>query len=379
MSKRIYVVAGEMSGDAHAAWLLRSLKNKIAAIEIRGAGGPLMAEVAGPGIHNWLNQAAVMGIWEVLKNYRWFRQKFYEMLHDLQHFRPDVLLLVDDPGFNLRFAKAVKKISPETRIIQYVCPQVWAWNHRRIPLMEQILDEVLCLFPFEQKIFSNKNLKSTFVGHPIVDELEHSRIPQVTVNKTIIGLFPGSREREVTRLFPLMMDVARDLHRTHPELQFQVPAANQALASTIRKHLETAGMLDTVHVTIGGSHELMQRAQCAVIASGTATLEAAYYGLPYCLVYRVAPLTYIMAKLLVKIRRIGIVNILAEKDVVKEFVQNEATTENVATELRRLIQSEAARESMRTDMRQTVALLGGLGAHDRAADAVAQWLAGNHL
>ena len=379
MSKRIYVVAGEMSGDAHAAWLLRSLKDKVPAIEIRGAGGPLMAEVAGPAIHNWLNQAAVMGIWEVLKNYRWFRQKFYEMLHDLEHFRPDVLLLVDYPGFNLRFAKAVKKLSPETRIIQYVCPQVWAWNHRRIPLMERILDEVLCLFPFEQTIFQNKNLKSTFVGHPIVDELEHARIPQITENNTLIGLFPGSREREVARLFPLMIDVASDLHRTHPGLHFQVPAANQSLATGIRKLIENAGMSDTIHVTIGGSHELMQRAQCAVIASGTATLEAAYYGLPYCLVYRVAPLTYIMAKLLVRIRRIGIVNILAEKDVVKEFVQNQATVENVSGELLRLLESEAARESMRADMRQTVALLGGPGAHDRAADAVAQWLTGNHL
>ena len=175
-----------------------------------------------------------------------------------------------------------------------------------------------------------------------------------------------------------MLDVARDLHRSHPELQFQVPAANQALASAIRKHLETAGMLDTIHVTTGGSHELMQRARCAVIASGTATLEAAYYGLPYCLVYRVAPLTYIMARLLVKIRRIGIVNILAETDVVKEFIQNEATMENVSADLRRLIQSEAARESMRADMGRTVALLGGPGAHDRAADACAQWFTGIH-
>jgi lipid-A-disaccharide synthase len=379
MSKRVYMVAGELSGDAHGAWLLRSLKQKVAAVEIRGAGGPNMSEVAGPGIRNWLDQSAVMGVWEVLKNYKWFRQRFYEMLAELQEFRPDVLVLVDYPGFNLRFAKAVRKASPETRILQYVCPQVWAWNKRRIPMMARILDEVLCLFPFEQAIFQNKNLKTTFVGHPIIDELEAERITEVARNERLVGLFPGSREREVASLFPLMIESARRLEKAKPDLSFEVPAASAALAGEIRKLLEEAGMADRIRVTEGGSHSLMQRAGCAVIASGTATLEAAYYGLPYCLVYRVAPLTYLMAKLLVKIRRIGIVNILAEKDVVQEFVQDEARADNVSGEMLRLLESAEAREEMRREMAETVALLGGPGAHDRAAEAVAKWLVGAHL
>lgn len=379
MSKRVYMVAGELSGDAHGAWLLRSLKQKVAAVEIRGVGGPNMAEVAGPGVRNWLDRAAVMGVWEVLKNYGWFRERFYAMLADLQEFRPDVLVLVDYPGFNLRFAKAVHKAAPETRIVQYVCPQVWAWNKRRIPMMARILDEVLCLFPFEQMIFQNKNLEATFVGHPIVDELEAERIKGVTRDQSLVGLFPGSREREIASLFPLMIEAARELDRAKPGLYFEVPAASAVLAKEIQRMLAEAGMADRIRVTDGGSHSLMQRAGCAVIASGTATLEAAYYGLPYCLVYRVAPLTYVMAKLLVKIRRIGIVNILAEKDVVKEFVQGEARVENVSGELLRLLESEEAREAMRKELAETVALLGGPGAHDRAAEAVARWLTGSHV
>ncbi len=379
MSKRVYMVAGELSGDAHGAWLLRSLKQKVAAVEIRGVGGPHMVEVVGPGVRDWLDRAAVMGVWEVLKNYRWFRQRFYEMLEEVREFRPDVLLLVDYPGFNLRFAKAVKQAVPETRIVQYVCPQVWAWNKRRIPMMARILDEVLCLFPFEQAIFQNKNLKTTFVGHPLVDELETNKISEVTRDERLVGLFPGSREREVAGLFPLMIEVARELDRVKPGLCYEVPAASAVLGKEIQRLLEEAGMADRVRVTKGGSHSLMQRAGCAVIASGTATLEAAYYGLPYCLVYRVAPLTYLMAKLLVKIRRIGIVNILAEKDVVREFVQEEAKVEGVSGELIRLLDSEEAREEMRREMAATVSLLGGPGAHERAADAVAKWLTETHL
>jgi lipid-A-disaccharide synthase len=169
------------------------------------------------------------------------------------------------------------------------------------------------------------------------------------------------------------------LDRDIPGLSFEVPAASAALAEDIHKLLDSAGMADRIGVTKGGSHSLMQRAGCAVIASGTATLEAAYYGLPYCLVYRVAPLTYAMAKLLVKIRRIGIVNILAEKDVIREFVQEDATVANVSGELQRLLDSGEAREEMRREMAETVALLGGTGAHDRAAEAVAKWLTGTHL
>ena len=376
MSKRLYVVAGELSGDAHGAGLLRALERMVPAVDIRGAGGPQMAAVAGDGLEDWVEQSAVMGFWEVLKRYGWFKKRFAGMLADLRDFRPDVLLLIDYPGFNLRFAEAVRKASPQTRIVYYISPQVWAWNKGRIPKMVCLIDEMLCLFPFEEPIFREAGLATTFVGHPIIDELEESRIPGVARDERLVGLFPGSREREIAGLFPMMIATARELHAWRGDLTFETPAASAALARQIHEQLREAGAEGLIRVTDRDSHGLMQRAGSAVIASGTATLEAAWFGLPYCLVYRVAPLTYLLAKMLVKIRFIGIVNILADEEVVTEFIQHHAEPGRVAGELKRLIASPGGREILQAKLAQTTAKLGGAGAHGRAAAAVARWLTG---
>ncbi len=374
MSKRVYVVAGELSGDAHGAGLLRSLRTMVLDLEIRGAGGPEMAAVAGSGLRDWVEDAAVMGVWEVLKHYGWFKARFAEMLAEIQQFAPDVLLLVDYPGFNLRFADAVKLACPETRILYYISPKVWAWNKQRIPKMARLLDEVLCLFPFEPPIFQQVGLKATFVGNPLVDELEAQRISNMVPDELLVGLFPGSREREIARLFPMMIETAKRLKSWENSLSFEVPAASAKLAAQIHAQLAEAGVGDLVTVTTGGSHSLMQRAGCAVIASGTATLEAAYYGLPYCLVYRMAPLTYLMAKLLVKIELVGLVNILAGECVIEELIQSKAEPVGVSRALREFLESPAKREALRVKLAATTAMLGGLGAHERAARAVAGWL-----
>ncbi len=373
MSKRVYVVAGELSGDAHGAGLLRSLVEMVPDLEIHGAGGPEMAEMAGPGLRDWVEDAAVMGVWEVLKRYGWFKQRFAEMLAELKKFQPDLLLLIDYPGFNLRFAEAVKRECPQTRIVYYISPKVWAWNKRRIPVMARVLDEVLCLFPFEPPIFQAAGLKSTFVGNPLVDELEEKRLPAAHREERLVGLFPGSREREIARLFPMMIATAQRLKSSDAGLKFEVPAASAKLAAQIRGLMAEAG--DLITVTTGGSHSLMQRACCAVIASGTATLEAAYYGLPYCLVYRVAPLTYVLGKMLVKIEHIGLVNILAEEGVVEELIQARAEPVAVARSLGGFLESPAKRETLQARLAETSAKLGGKGAHQRAARAVAEWLA----
>lgn len=375
MSKRLYVVAGELSGDAHGAGLLRSLKEMVPGVEIRGTGGPEMEEVAGSGLKDWVEDAAVMGIWEVLKRYGWFKARFDEMLADLKQFQPDVLLLIDYPGFNLRFADAVKRDCPGVKIVYYISPQVWAWNKGRIPKMVRILDEMMCLFPFEQPIFQNAGLKTTFVGHPLVDELEEKRLPDVVRDENLVGLFPGSREREVARLFPMMIESARKLREWRGDLKFQVPAASPKLVGQIDALLKEAGASDWITVTSGGSHALMQKACCGVIASGTATLEAAYYGLPYCLVYRTAPLTYVLAKILVKIRHIGLVNILAEEGVVEEFIQGAAEPVAVSKALREFLEFPEKRTALQSRLAETTAKLGGGGAHEKAAGAVARWLA----
>lgn len=375
MPHSLFVIAGELSGDAHGAGLLRSLKCSMPDLLIAGAGGPQMQQIAGPGLRDWVEDAAVMGIWEVLKHYRWFQQQFRELLNELISQRPDVLLLIDYPGFNLRFAKAVKKKIPGIKIVYYISPQVWAWNRGRIPQMARVLDEMMCLFPFEEEIFSSAGLRTTFVGHPLVDELEAERKPH-TRDEKLVGLFPGSREREVSRLFPMMLKSAALLHTLSPELRFSAPAASSKLAALMRQQVTEQKLSEWVNVTDGGSHELMQRASCGVIASGTATLEAAYFGLPYLLVYKVAWPTYWLGKLLVRIRFIGLVNILAGRAVVKELIQSHAEPVAVAAELRRIRENSHLRESIVADLLSTARLLGGQGAHERAAGIVLQWLKG---
>jgi lipid-A-disaccharide synthase len=375
MSESLFVIAGEISGDAHGAGLLRALREKFPQLVIAGAGGPQMKALAGEGLRDWVEDAAVMGIWEVLKHYGWFREQFQQLLDQAVAMRPQVLLLIDYPGFNLRFAKALRSKLPETKIIYYISPQVWAWNRGRIPVMARILDEMMCLFPFEEEIFSSAGLRTTFVGHPLVDELESERL-DVARDLGLVGLFPGSREREVHRLFPMMLDAAQCLLRQQADLRFEAPAASARLAQTMRRMVAEENLGDRVQVTDGGSHALMQRACCGVIASGTATLEAAYFGLPYLLAYRVAWPTYLLGKMLVRIDFIGLVNILAKRAVVRELIQTQAKGEIVAAELRHFLDHPSARAKLTESLQQTAALLGGLGAHQRAAAVVAEWLSG---
>ena len=371
MSGRLYVVAGELSGDAHGAGLLSSLLEKRPGLAIAGVGGPQMAEVG--GTRDWVEDAAVMGVWEVLKRYGWFKERFGEMLAEVKEFRPDVLLLIDYPGFNLRFAKAVKRECPSVKQVYYISPQVWAWNKKRIPKMVALLDQMMCLFPFEEPIFANAGLKTKFVGHPLVDELEEKRILGVQRDESLVGLFPGSREREVEGLFPMMIASAKRLRDWKPELRFEAPAASPKLAARMRAMASEAGADAYVTVTDGGAHALMQRAISGVIASGTATLEAAYFGLPYWLVYKVAGLTYVLAKLLVKLKYIGIVNILAGEGVVKEFIQGAAEPEQVVPAMQELIGNPQVREALQARLAETSSKLGGLGAHARAAGVVDEW------
>ena len=373
MSGALYVVAGEMSGDAHAAGLLEALLRTHPDLRIKGAGGPNMQQVAGTDINDWLDQSAVMGVVEVLRHYSFFKQSFDRMLAEIREFQPDILLLVDYPGFNFRFAAAVREHLPKTRIVQYVCPQVWAWKKGRIPKMVELFDEVLCLLPFEPAIFDGTGLKATFVGHPLVDELEEARIT-VTRESELVALLPGSREPEVRKLFPMMLEAAVRLRSSKPELRFAVPAANEKLHELISAMAKDKDLGASLTILDGGAHELMQRASCGVVASGTATVEAAYYGLPYCLVYKLSWPTYLVARMVVKIKHVGLVNILAGEEVVEEFIQSEADPCHVSQALKRFITKPEEITKLREKLADTLAKLGGTGAHERAASAVAAWL-----
>ena len=374
VSQSIYLVAGEVSGDTHGACLMAALRDQVPEAVFHGAGGPEMNAVSGQ-VTNWVEDAAVMGIVEVLKHYKWFKQRFAEMLDACVALSPDVLVLIDYPGFNLRFAAAVREKLPNIKIVYYISPQVWAWNKGRIPKMAETLDLMLCIFPFEQEIFQSAGLKTIFTGHPLVDELEEKKI-HVEREHGLVGLFPGSREREVARLFPLMVETARRMNSHHPQWRYEAAAASEKLAKSMREIVSAAKLTDSsmIKITTGNSHALMQRATCGVVASGTATLEAAALGLPYCLVYKVAWPTWAMGKMLVKLDYIGLVNILAGEKIVEELIQSEADPNHLENILNELLTDEAARERLRERLLETASKLGEPGAHHRAAAEIAKLL-----
>jgi lipid-A-disaccharide synthase len=187
MSKSVYVVAGEVSGDTHGAELMEALQEELEEVGFRGLGGPRMAELSDGGVTDWVDDAAVVGVWEVLRRYGWFKERFDRVLDELLKWSPDVLLLIDYPGFNLRLAKQVHERSPSTKIVHYVAPQVWAWNQKRIPQIAATHDLMLCLFPFEVPLFENAGLRSRCAGHPLVDELEERRAEVKRDARTVSG------------------------------------------------------------------------------------------------------------------------------------------------------------------------------------------------
>lgn len=376
MSQSVYLVAGEISGDIHGAELMVGLRNEFREIEFHGLGGPKMAAEAGGAIEDWVDDAAVMGIVEVLKRYSWFKKRFDKTVAEVLKLKPTVLLLIDYQEFNRRLAKAIKAALPETKIVQYIAPQVWAWNQRRIPKVAASLDLMICLFPFETKFFTDVGLKAVAVGHPLVDELEAERI-EVKPNHWHVGLFPGSREREVSKLFPLMIEVAIQLREKFPEVRFSTAAASDRVETLMRDLLDEHGMEGLIRVQRGESQKLMQQVGCGVIASGTATLEAAYFGMPFCLVYKLAWGTYLVAKQVLKSKFIGLVNILSGKELAPEFIQSDANVYEVCHWVETMLSDEEARQKQGRIMREAASQLGSSGMHERAAGEIKKLLESN--
>ncbi len=364
MVKKIWIVAGEASGDTRAAELMRAARALDAELAFIGAGGPRMQALAGEPFDNWAAEAGVLGLWDVLRRYGYFRAKFHAMLGAIAAARPGAVLLVDYPGFNLRLAKALRRRMPGLRIFYYVSPQVWAWNRGRIPKMAKSLDLMMCIFPFEKPLYEASGLRTEFVGHPIADQLSREVIGAPR-DPLLLGLFPGSREREVRRIFPVLAGAAAWVRESRPDVRFAAAAATEAHAALMRAMAAESGV--GIAITVGGAHGLMQRAGAGIVCSGTATLEAAFFGLPYCLVYKTAWLTFAVGKRLVKVRHLGIVNILAGRTVVREFIQDAATPAALADEALRLLNNAEARAKLSAELTGIAASLGGAGAGAQAA------------
>jgi lipid-A-disaccharide synthase len=376
MARTLYVVVGEPSGDHHAAAVLHELAALDPELQFAGLGGPEMRAVPrGDGIRDWCDQAAVVGLWEVIKKYGYFRGEFERALEMILATQPVAVLLVDYPGFNLRLAKALRARGWKRPILYYISPQVWAWNRGRIPKMAKLLDVMLCIFPFEKALYESSGLRTEFVGHPMIDALAAKRVTEPR-RDDLVALLPGSRRREVRKIFPPMLEAARLLKRDQPNLHFAAAAASSARLEEMRAARDAIGWgEDDCAILAGDAHRLMQVATMGMVASGTATVEAAYFGLPHLIAYRVAALTYVVGRAVIRVDHLGMINVLAGREVVREFIQSNCTPERVAAESARLLNDAEYRRVQVDSLAQVVATLGPGGAARRTAEAILPWLA----
>jgi lipid-A-disaccharide synthase len=370
---KLYVVAGEASGDARGAELMRALRERLPEVEFVGSGGREMHELGGEKIIDWADEA-VVGLWDVLKKYGYFRRQFHRMLAEIETIQPDALITIDYPGFNMRLAKAAKARTPKLRTIHYVSPQVWAWHRGRIPKMAKFLDLMLCLFPFELPLYGDAGLRAVCVGHPLLDSLAAKRQDQAR-DSSLVALLPGSRGKEVRKIFPVMVEAATRLKAMRSSLRFEAAAASETLAAEMRSILLAhGGSRDICTITLRSAHNLMQRAGAGMVCSGTATLESTFFGLPMVILYKVAWLTWTVGRRLVKIPWLGLPNVLAGREIAREFLQDDAKPGPIAEQVLLLLEDSSAREAQQRAQTEVIASLGERGAAKRAAEAIAATL-----
>jgi len=333
-----------------------------------GRGGPKMRALAGGKFRDWIDDTAVVGLWEVIRRYPFFRKQFQATISEIEAVKPRAVVLIDYPGFNLRLAHALHAKFPELTIIYYISPQVWAWNRRRVSQMARSIDLMLCIFPFEPELYKASGLRAIFVGHPMTSVIPSGNAAPPRDDK-LVGLFPGSREREVKKIFPIMRQAALELSQQDHDLRFVVSAASEPLAELIRADLckHATGKFSIV---TGDARSVMARVNVGMVASGTATLEAALSELPFVLIYRVAWLTYLAARLVVKVKYLGMPNVLANREIVPEFIQHKAQPRAIAAAVARLLTDKTERKRMLADFACVAQKLGRGEASANAAEAI---------
>ena len=366
------VIAGEVSGDLHAAHLVQALRDRAPAATFFGIGGDAM-RAAGVQTEYDVNQMAVTGFSEVFRRFRFFARVFHHMLDLARTRRPDAVILVDYPGFNLRLARRVHALGLTT--VYYICPQVWAWNRARIPRIARAVDRLLTIFPFEGQYFEGTGLAVDFVGHPLAaaaaDTLAAPGPDLPWKGNPRVALLPGSRDHEIEAILPVLWQAAARLEQKHPGIGFLIPAPSPAMAEVLRGHIEplTDGP-SRWDITVGCAREVLRQARAAIVASGTATLEASLMECPTVIVYRVQPLTYWIGRMLIRVKHLGIVNIVAGKTVCPEFLQADATPDALADALDTLLPDAPPRTQMLQSMREVNAALGPPHPEHRAAQII---------
>jgi len=368
---RVYIVAGEASGDRLAADLLRELR-KNPKSRAFGVGGPML-KAAGQEQSLDLAKHAVVGLTDVLKNLPKFLKIFREVKHEIAEVNPDVVILVDYPGFNLRLAKALHAQRNGPAIVYYVSPQVWAWKSGRAQAMERILERLLVIFPFEVDWFARHTpqLKTRWVGHPLADrwiaqsrDLHRDEIP-------CVALLPGSRSKEIAKHWPILLETAQRIVQEQKNVRFISLATDHEMRQKLEeewgKHPMSGVSLD---ILSGQSLTQLTRCSLAIVASGTATLECAMAGLPMLVIYKASWLTYWIGRMLVKLPYLSMVNVLAGEKVVPEFLQGAAEPRRLAKAALQILRNPKGAEAMAGRIREVAKKLGGPGAAARAAGEV---------
>lgn len=372
---KYYIIAGEASGDLHGSNLIKELKKLDTAAAIRCWGGDKM-QAAGGDLVKHYRDLAFMGFTEVLMNLRTIFRNLRFCKEDITAWKPDTLILIDYPGFNLRIAKWAKQQG--LKVIFYISPQVWAWKENRVIMMKECIDRMLVILPFEKEYFKNKwNWDVEYVGHPLVqviDEFRESRQSVQPRNQPpfTIALLPGSRKQEIMKKLPIMLEVSREF----PEHQFiiaKAPAVEDAFYNELLKDYSNVS-----HVA-NQTYDLLLKANAALVTSGTATLETALFGVPEVVCYKGSAVSYQIAKRVIKVKFISLVNLIMDRLVVHELIQNELTPENLSSELKQLLFDPNRINKLKQDYTALNQLLGkGGNASAKAAASIVSFLKGKN-
>jgi lipid-A-disaccharide synthase len=368
-NKKIMIVAGEASGDLHGAHVVRSMTRLDPTLRFYGVGGQKLRE-AGADVIADSSHMAVVGLTEVLSKIAFILSVRRKLIHSFIEDPPALVILIDYPDFNLPMAKAAHKRG--IKVFYYISPQVWAWRKRRIYQIAKWVDRMAVILPFEPTVYDRVKLDVSFVGHPLLDVVARTYTDQearrafgLREDIPTVALLPGSRESEVTKLLPEMLKAAALLMMKLPSVQFVLPRAAGLRRDMITSLIDASSM--AISVVDDNVYDVVGAADCAIVASGTATMETALLETPMIIIYKVTPFSYYMGRRIIRVDHIGMVNIIAGKRIVPEFIQGEAHAGNMADEVYDLLTDSGRRERMKQDLREIRAKLGSPGAAERTA------------
>lgn len=371
--KHIMIIAGEASGDLHAAHLIEAIKRLDSSISFSGLGGSRMKAV-GVEIYYDLTKLALIGFVEVLKHYSEIKKAFNLILKKIDETQIDTVILVDYPGFNLRLAKELKK--RHKKVIYYISPQVWAWKRNRVYLIQKYVDKMLVFFEFEKNFYAQFGIHVDCVGNPLIDEIQITQPKEKFLQaiglqdfRLTIGLLPGSRAKEIETHLPLMLESAQILNKEYPMMQFLVIKASTISNELINHYLKDYPTLP-IKIVEDQTYNGINACDLCIVTSGTATLETAILQKPMVVIYKTSFLTWALAKIFIKIPDIGLVNVVAGKRIVPECVQFQATSSLIARELKDMFTNEPRLADIKSELRKVKSLLGSGGASERAAKEI---------